>query len=154
MFAASSHTKPFERAGAKAARVTRANARGATTWRRRLATGSLIGERPPRALSCPEGPHEGDEPPAVLVGEERFPRGHGALAIRDLPEELAVGLGLDGRRADVDGGDRELQRDRPLAVAGGPVAAVAVDLVRGLGEPEHPDRKSTRLNSSHVAISY
>src|SRR5207302_8486079 len=68
-------------------------------------------------------------------------------------------LAVDGDLADADGIG---QRLHPLAEGGGKstrVDAVEDPLERivarnTLGELEEPDRKSTRLNSSHVKISY
>src|SRR5689334_23915697 len=56
--------------------------------------------------------------------------------------------GCTGRRA-VPAGERPLGDVGDLAVR-----AVAGDDQRRLARPQHRDRKSTRLNSSHSSISY
>src|SRR5437868_12134698 len=49
----------------------------------------------------------------------------------------------------------DVQRDRPLHVPDGQVARHLVAVVRRALDPRaSEDRKSTRLNSSHVSISY
>src|SRR5690625_5986594 len=84
--------------------------------------------------------------------------GHGVAA------ERAV-LSLEGREAAArlrdDRDQREHVVQRELRFAGGSHRALGHQHVRpevaiGAGAPEalHQDRKSTRLNSSHVAISY
>src|SRR5205807_8066353 len=68
--------------------------------------------------------------------------------------------GHGGAAADVRRGSRQLRlgaRSAPLARAGGPPHRQRPDGPRedlGSGPPDPLDRKSTRLNSSHLVISY
>src|SRR5437868_9144750 len=47
-----------------------------------------------------------------------------------------------------------LSRSQPLRALPGDAAHRRPRAARGVAEREDPDRKSTRLNSSHVSISY
>src|SRR5690242_21432532 len=65
-------------------------------------------------------------------------------------DRVVVGQGDQGRRDGENG-----EHDDHLAVHDDLHRAVAVDDVRDhLCGPPEPDRKSTRLNSSHMSISY
>src|SRR3712207_8110840 len=65
------------------------------------------------------------------------------------------GLGLDRVRHAVDG-DRPRPRDqrRDVVEVGGLERAQLLLVLLGQGGGDRPDRKSTRLNSSHANISY
>src|SRR5699024_12278589 len=77
---------------------------------------------------------------------------HDALPI-SVPTAQLAGQGLE--RSLVGGaGDAEVQRGDLLALNIHLHGERAVRLVEGAGEECGIDRKSTRLNSSHVSISY
>src|SRR5690625_7108825 len=103
-------------------------------------------------------------PPVCLMGADRCSSWDGpgtsgsALNRDDQPEQLQPGQ----RRGDVPGGESDLLGDPTLsqpgtwrdrvqhpAVGGAEQVELILDGVAAL-----QDRKSTRLNSSHVAISY
>src|SRR5256885_10778859 len=94
--------------------------------------------RPPRSTLFPYTTlFRSDLPFGVAGGRDRAEARHGLVGLR-----LAHDEALDARRAahehDEQPGGERVERPR---VAGAPA-------------PERADRKSTRLNSSHLVISY
>src|SRR5215467_1801854 len=84
-------------------------------------------------------------PEGLLVGH----RGEGELALEMLAHAMQVVVGEDrGRRARLHVGD-----PAPVDLAVGNGAAPRI-VGPALGLPVGGDRKSTRLNSSHLVISY
>src|SRR5205807_7383402 len=79
----------------------------------------------------------------LLLGEFGAPIGAGDLVDRGLDAELGEALLHQHAERLVDAGKIQVERDRGLETVG----------VTGLGE-QRLDRKSTRLNSSHLVISY
>src|SRR5262245_54973688 len=85
-----------------------------------------------RELLLLEGADVVDDLPALLL-REMLPRRHGSSPVRDLPEDLAVGLFLDLVRGPVGRLGRQRGRGRAIALVAGPVArdAVLVDHLLG-----------------------
>src|SRR5262245_62445771 len=83
-----------------------------------------------------ESPDVVDDLPAVLLGQV-LPRRHGAAAVGDLPEQLAVSLALDLGRGPVGRlGRRQRRRGHAVALARGAVARDAVGLDELLRVPD------------------
>src|SRR5438067_4145906 len=106
-----------------------------------------------RVLAQLQSAHVGDDGPAIVRPDLRRVVGHRAEAVGDHVEEVAdrritEAVLMVGRRPTVPAA-----HDHPVSLPGAAVARRAVN-VEPLLAARHEDRKSTRLNSSHVSISY
>src|SRR5206468_4243934 len=75
-----------------------------------------------------QGPHVGDDRPAIAHLDLRAIRLHVLLAVGDHVEDLAVGHVADALVVVVGHADHAVLRRDPLAVAGRPVADGAIDV--------------------------
>src|SRR5690606_41394437 len=79
---------------------------------------------------------------------------HDALPIFRIGDRLTKGLGAGGDPVRGERAAEESREEIREAVRGAEMVFVTAGMGGGTGTGASPDRKSTRLNSSHVKISY